>query len=87
MTQYKLKRLLKGSQRLLQKVNDELGGENIQVAAALKNINSAINNTQNYELEAEVYYQVTLEEILNDDEEWINHPSLWDMDTPDTPSH
>ncbi|YAF99248.1 MAG: hypothetical protein AB3A66_27660 (plasmid) [Nodularia sp. CChRGM 3473] len=82
MAQYRLKRLLKGSQRLLEKVNAELRGNNSHVATALKSINAAVNNTQDYELEAKVDYQVTLEEILKDDEEWTNHPRLWDMKPP-----
>lgn len=76
MAQYRLKRLLKGSQRLLEKVNAELRGKNSHVATALKSINYAVNNTQDNELEAKVDYQFTLEEILKDDEEWTNHPGL-----------
>lgn len=76
MAQYRLKRLLTGSQRLLQKVHNELRGGNIYIATALKNIDSAIKNTQDNELEAQVDYQITLEEILKDDEEWTKHPGL-----------
>jgi hypothetical protein len=79
---YSLKGLLKGSQRFLEQVNDELGGKNTDIKQALERIKNALKLTQNGELEALVEYRLTLDETLEDTDIWDNQKEFPNMIPP-----